>query len=192
MRVELPGGLVVEALDPEHRNFGSLREERQGVMLHYDASRSDAGSLGWFRNPAFAFSYNHIVFDDGSFLEMAPLDKRAYHAGYCRGHRPDLHPGVTYEDANSAFFGLCAAAEPGDTITEEQMATMAALVRLYFQSSGWDLAVDSSRITTHSAEAIYRRGHARAGQLGRKVDPEGPSDHPGYPLFTRDDVIEAL
>ena len=172
--VELPGGLVVEALDPERRNFGSLREKRQGVMLHYDASPSDEGSLAWFRNPAFEFSYNHIVFDDGSFLEMAPLDKRALHAGCCRGNRPDLYSDVMYGDANSAFFGLCAAAEPGDTITQAQMATMAALVRLYFQRHEWDLVIDSSRITTHSAEAIYRRGHARAGKLGRKVDPEGP------------------
>ena len=192
MRVELPGNLVVEELDPERRNFNELLEERQGVMLHYDDSVGDEASLAWFRNPKFEFSYNHIVFDDGSFLEMAPSDKRAWHAGCCKGHRRDIYSNVTYRDANSAFYGLCAAARPGDTITRAQMATMAALVRRYFQRHGWHVERETWRITTHSAEAIYKRDHARAGELGRKVDPEGPMEHPGYPLFTRAQVIAAL
>lgn len=189
MRVRLPGNLVVEELDPEHRNFRELKEERQGVMLHYDGSRDDEAALKWFRDPEFKYSYNHIVFDDGSFLEMAPSDKRAFHAGYCRGHRRDLYPDVRYRDANSAFYGLCAAAKPRDTITPAQMATMAALVRRYFQRHGWRLPTECWRITTHSAEAIYKRDHAHAGELGRKLDPEGPD--PARPLFTREQVIAA-
>ena len=137
-------------------NWGVLREKRLGVMLHYDGSASDAGALSWFKHPDCKVSYNKLVLDPGNVVQIAPDDKRAWHAGICRPSTPDL----VYADANSAFYGLCIAARPGDPFHLPQKGTMIRLMVEYFQTEGWPLS-ESWRLTSHHLEAWPRE---------RKVD----------------------
>lgn len=143
------------------QNHEPLTERRVGVMIHYDASRSDKGAVAWLTtDPTCRVSYHWLVTDDGTAHTIAPHDRRAWHAGRCRSSDPQR---LAYRDANSAFYGVAVAATAGDTITAPQLATVARLVRECFERERWPLA-DTWRIVGHSSEAWHR---------GRKHDPEG-------------------
>ena len=153
-----------------------LREIRKGVMLHYDASRSDAGAVVWLSPPDIRASYNLIVYDDGSWTTVAPLEARAWHAGKCRPSEGV----VAYEDANSAFYGIAILNSGREDVTPRQMITTAWLTRRLFLRHGWSVG-EIWRLTTHSAEAWPR---------GRKIDPEGPD--PLNPILSRADILDLL
>lgn len=138
-------------------------------MLHYDASASDPGAVAWLtRDPRAQVSYQALVLDDGSVVQVAPWDVRAWHAGICR---PSAHP-LAYHDANSAFYGIAAAARDGDAITEPQYGTILRLVLERFAAHHWPLD-HTWRLVGHDAEAWPR---------GRKHDPTG-SD-PAHPVLS--------
>jgi N-acetyl-anhydromuramyl-L-alanine amidase AmpD len=153
------------------RNWGTVREPRIGVMLHYDASVSDASGLAWLRTADIGVSYNYYVLDDGTEHVIAPPDARAHHAGTCRPSDPRL----VYRDANSAFWGVSIAATSGERATQAQLRAVADLCAQLFKRQGWEPCRDIWRIVGHNAEAWPR---------GRKPDPEGwdPYDPPPGPL----------
>jgi N-acetyl-anhydromuramyl-L-alanine amidase AmpD len=139
-------------------------------MLHYDASSSDAGAVQWLRHdPRAKVSYNWLVLDSGNIIEIAPHDKRAWHAGCCRSDDARLK----YQDANSAFYGISLAATVGDVATREAKRSIADLCITLFGNEGWAFT-EVWRIVSHRTQAVYCSGHAKAGRRGRKNDPEGP------------------
>ncbi len=158
-----------------NRKWGTPREPRIGVMLHYDASVSDAGAVNWFSHPDCRVSYQLLVLDDGSFVRIAPDDARAWHAGRCRPSDSRL----TYRDANSAFYGIAAATNDKVDVTPLQTATIAFLTRRYFDRHGWPLT-DVWRITGHRNEAGFRG----------KSDPEGGDLN--NPILAIEDVRQLL
>lgn len=137
-----------------------LRDERRGVMLHYDGSGSDRGAVQWFGDPRCRVSYNVLVLDDGDYVQIAPDEARAWHAGRCATSDPAQLP---YTDANSAFYGVAIASSGKEAVTPVQLLTVAALCRGYFRKHGWPLG-QTWRIVSHRSEATPR---------GRKTDPEG-------------------
>jgi N-acetyl-anhydromuramyl-L-alanine amidase AmpD len=154
---------------PVRQNWGSLREARVGVMVHYDGSASDAGAVSWLtRHPDARVSYQRLVLDDGQVVKIAPDDARAWHAGTCRPSGAHL----PYTDGNSAFYGVALAAKPGDTVTRPQLEALARCIREWFRAEGWPLT-DWWRITDHAAEAWPR---------GRKVDVGDLLRYEGAPL----------
>lgn len=156
--------------------YNDVREKRVGVMLHYDASGTDAGAMSWFSHKDCRVSYHYLVLDDGGYVSIAPLDKRAWHAGACRPSDPKL----TYTDANSAFYGIAAATNDRVDVTPLQLLTIAWLTRRLFAREGWP-TLDLWRITGHREEAWPR---------GRKTDPQGGSlDNP---IFSPADVRQLL
>lgn len=160
---------------PLRQNWNTLTESRIGVMLHYDASTSDKGSIAWFSHELCKVSYNHMVLDSGNIVPIAPDDMRAWHAGVCRSSDPRL----VYRDANSAFYGVSIAATVGESATLEAKRSVASLCLYYFSAHGWPLS-DVWRIVSHRRHAVFParlpngEPHPRAGQYGRKSDPEGP------------------
>lgn len=154
-----------------------LREPRLGVMLHYDASASDEGSLAWLRDPRIRVSYNWLILDNGSQHTIAPIDARAWHAGVCRSSDPVRLP---YKDANSAFYGISLAARPPDVATEAAKDAMARLVVSLFARHGWPLS-EVWRIVGHGTEAWPR---------GRKIDPVGPD--PRHPVLDPEWIRTAI
>ena len=157
--------------------YSNLRQDRVGVMLHYDGSGTDEGSMAWFANPKCGVSYNYLVLDDGDYVEIAPESKRAWHAGVCRPSDPERLP---YEDANSAFYGIAAATSGKVDVTPLQVLTVAFLTSMLFRKHDWPVS-DTHRIVTHRSEAWKR---------GRKKDPEG-SDL-SNPIFMKADIVQLL
>lgn len=132
--------------------------KRIGIMLHYDASTSDAGGIAWLKSPDCKVSYTWAVRDDGSVVEIAPENARAYHAGVCKPSSDRL----AYTDANSAFYGIALTAKAGDEVTPAQFESVLTLCRRLYAKHGWPL-LETWRITGHAAEAWPR---------GRKADPD--------------------
>lgn len=140
-------------------NWNTLYESRKGICLHFDASASDAGAVEFLlRDPACKTSYNKLILDDGTVVEVAPDHARAWHAGVCRPSEQV----PTYKDANSAFYGVAFAAREKDVVTPEQFQAAVRLLTQYMRKHGW---TDVQRhITDHAAEAWPR---------GRKTDIRG-------------------
>lgn len=142
----------------------TLREDRQGIMLHYDASASDISAVAWLEDDARAGgTYHFLVLDDGRIITLAPLTTRPWHAGVCRPS-----PAFNYHDANSATYGISIAATDGEQATSAQMTSVARLCQYLYWLEGWDLD-EEWRITGHSDEAWPR---------GRKADPRGTGTVP--------------
>lgn len=149
---------------PKAKAWGKLKGFRQGICLHYDASRSDKGAVAWLEDDArVEVSYHYLVLDDGEILQIAPPGTRAYHAGVCRPSRKEF----TYADANSALYGVSIAATDGETATLKQLESVVALCHYLFWLEGWN-PKDDWRITGHDAEAWPR---------GRKIDPTGSDEN---------------
>jgi N-acetyl-anhydromuramyl-L-alanine amidase AmpD len=160
---------VTHPTAPFRKNWGELTEPRIGVMVHFDASTTDEGAIKWFTMEGCKVSYNFMVMDSGNIIPIAPADKRAWHAGPCKS--PDKR--LVYRDANSAFYGISIAATVGDVATVEQKRSVTALCLSLFQDHGWPIS-DTWRIVSHRQHAVFPKGHPKAGQYGRKSDPEGP------------------
>lgn len=155
-------------------NWNKLVEKRLGIMAHYDDSSSDAGAVEWMlRDPRCKLSYNVLVLDDGTVVQVAPENARAWHAGVCRPSDPDHMP---YKDANSAFYGIAVAASGKDKITEPQKQALIELCVRLMKKHGW---TEPWCITSHALEAWPR---------GRKVDIGNV-----YPIEqARQDILAAL
>ncbi len=140
--------------------WDELRQPRLGVMLHYTAGTDQSGVQWLLFDPKCAVSYNKLVLDDGTVVQVAPDDARAYHAGVCRSD------GIVpkYEDANSAFYGVAIAAEQGDTVTPAQFEMVMYACVGYFRANNWPAEQVTLRLTDHAAQAWPR---------GRKVDTRG-------------------
>lgn len=153
-----------------------LGEPRVGVMLHYDGSGSDRGGVEWFADPRCRVSYNWLVLDDGSYVEIAPPECAAWHAGRCTPSDPRL----SYRSANRGLYGISAATNDRTDVTPLQLLTIAWLTRRCFEREGWPVT-DGWRIVGHSSEAVNRDG-----TRGRKIDPEGPDQK--NPIYSPEDV----
>jgi len=156
-------------------------EPRLGVMLHYDASGTDAGAMAWFADPRCGVSYHYLVLDDGSYASIAPLACAAWHAGRCRTSDPTRLP---YRSANRAFYGIAAATDNRVDVTPLQLLTIAWLTRRLFDREGWPVT-DTWRIVSHRSEAVNKDG-----SRGRKSDPEGSDLR--NPIFSPDDIRQLL
>lgn len=166
--------------------WSEVREKRQGVMLHYDGSSTDRGAVSWLCDSRSRVSYHYLVLRDGTWVSFAPLNKRAWHAGYCKASDERL----TYDDANSAFYGVSIAAGTGETATIGQILTTASIVRGLYKINKWYPKEEGWRLVSHASEAIFGPGHPREGEYGRKMDPEGPN--PDRPILCTNEIRQLL
>lgn len=155
-------------------------DSRMGVMLHYDASMSDRGAVEWFKDPRCKVSYNYLVLDDGTVVEIAPVTGGAWHAGKCKPDEEWLRHAAPYPSANRALWGVAAATTDGVDVTARQLLSVAWVTRTLFSLMEWPVT-DGWRIVGHSAHAWER---------GRKSDPEG-SD-PKNPILSVADVRDLV
>jgi N-acetyl-anhydromuramyl-L-alanine amidase AmpD len=157
-----------------------LYEPRQGLLLHYDDSSDDKNAVLWLtKDPRCHVSYNRLYLDNGEMVQIAPDDKRAWHAGVCSPSNPQQ---LFYKDANSAFHGWAIAASDKDVVKPLQYGRLLNDAVVLFKKHGW---TEVWRVTTHHLEAWPR---------GRKVDIEGTN--PKRPVFDlakfRTDLQERL
>lgn len=146
-------------------NFNAeLREPRIGVMLHYPACDFNT-AVAYCCDPASKVAYHVVIAGDGAAVQLCPWDSRAWHAGVCR-------PSTTsrsYEDANSAFYGIALSGGPAfGPPTDAQEQTLNSILYDRFEAHAWSLS-EWYRVVSHGAEAWPR---------GRKDDPEGSGPVP--------------
>lgn len=169
--MRLPTPVMLEKVETDAYYPDVPVEMRQGIALHYDASSTDAGAVSWFKDPRCRVSYNYLVLDDGSYVEIAPVSGGAWHVGRSR---PSAR--FDYRSGNRALWGIAVSTNDRVDATLWQHLTVAHLCRVLFAVAGWDTD-EVWRITTHAAEAAPR---------GRKVDPIG--NDPDNPILNVDDV----
>lgn len=132
--------------------WGAVTKPRMGVMLHYSAG-TDVSGVEWLLfDPRCQVSYNWLVLDDGTVVNVAPKEARAWHAGDCR----PSDAVYDYHDANSSFYGLAIAAEDGDVTTPIQFDTVVQMVTGLFREHHWPADQVRARLTDHAAEAWPR------------------------------------
>jgi N-acetyl-anhydromuramyl-L-alanine amidase AmpD len=178
---------VVINLAAKNYNAPVPYSSRVGIMLHFDASRTDQGAINWFDDSEFLLSYNRAYTDNGRRIRLTPaIENRAYHAGKCRSDSR------VHDAANSAFYGLAITAGDGQVATTEQFTAIcvdAAVIARYHQlrgDPGWELANIDYWITGHEDWAIFNSKDNPSspklwGKLGRKHDPTGENPKKGLP-----------
>ena len=72
--------------------YSGLREERQGICLHYDGRGSDRGSMQWFAAARCKLSFNLLVPHARSFVRIAPDTLPSVPARLRRPSRPRRLP----------------------------------------------------------------------------------------------------
>ena len=162
-------------------NFNAaLREPRIGCMVHYSAGDFNS-TVQWCCDPASRVSYHVVIAGDGAAVQLVPWDARAWHAGKCSPSRESR----SYEDANSAFYGIALSGGPEfGPPTDAQEQTLNSILWDRFQEHGWPVA-EWWRVVGHDTEAAPR---------GRKADPTGDSHGygPAHPWLSLDGVRAAL
>lgn len=152
---------------------------RQAVMLHFDDSSDDHSAEEWFHDPKCHVSYNRLVLDDGSVVQITPtMEHAAWHAGVC-----------LTANANRAFYGIAAATDTSTPVTAKQLEAIAHDCAALFAMNKWPAADVTKRIVGHEDEACFPNG-----KLGRKIDPTGlHADRPILSkLAVRHRVLELL
>ena len=130
------------------------------IVLHADASASEAGTLAWFQNPTSKVSYHVLIGRDGTAYRVVPDDRTAWHAG--RSSHPAC---LDRNSVNSESLGLSFANrhDGHEPITDAQRATAHGIL------AAWRTAFPTIvAVTTHAQVAP-----------GRKTDPE---DIPNFRL----------
>lgn len=90
-------------LSPHHGPRIGARPIRL-IVLHADASPSEAGTLSWFQNPASKVSYHVLIGRDGTRYRVVPDNRVAWHAGV------STHPScVNPKSVNTESLGLSFA-----------------------------------------------------------------------------------
>lgn len=132
---------------PNHNSRGT--NEIKVIILHADASPSEAGTLSWLQSSQSKVSYHVLVGRDGTAYQCVPYDRRAWHAG--KGSWEGI------KDVNAVSVGLSYANRNNgiEPITPVQLATMRTLIADLRARYG------PLPVTTHARVAP-----------GRKTDPE--------------------
>lgn len=171
---------------PKSPNFNAdLREPRIGCALHYPECDFNT-AVSWCCTPKGPtndnpVSYHVIIAGDGAAVQLVPWDARAWHMGVCKPSRESR----SYEDANSAFYGIALAGGPAfGPPTSAQEQTLNSILWDRFQEHGWPVQ-EWWRIVGHDSEAA---------PPGRKHDPTGDSHGygPAHPWLSLDGVRAAL
>lgn len=178
----MPANIYIEPkfrgklINPRNKPYRDVTEPRIGVMLHFDASSSDKSGVDWFLHPDCTVGYNWYILDDGSYYEIVPFDKAAYHAGACKPSNSALR----YNSANAAFIGIAIAAKDGEQATIAQVHTAAFLTRVAFHRLKFN-PEETWRITGHEDEAWTR---------GRRADPTG--SNPKQPVLSKQAIRDLV
>jgi N-acetylmuramoyl-L-alanine amidase len=118
------------------------------IVLHADASPSEASTLAWFVDPASKVSYHILIGRQGTVYRIVEESRRAWHAGKSEW------PGM--RDVNGSSLGLSFANrhDGKEALTPIQMTVARDII------ADWKARYPIEAVTTHAAVSP-----------GRKTDP---------------------
>lgn len=135
-------------------------DERSGnapvscIVLHATVEPTTEGTIGIFLDKARKVSAHFVVGKDGRIVQMAPLEKRAWHAGN------SIWEGVKRVNDYSIGIEMVNLNDGKDPYPEPQVQAVAKIIR--FVRVHYD--IPDSRIVSHAQIAL---------PPGRKSDPLG-------------------
>ena len=144
----------------ESPNHSKRPEPPRVIVLHATGPGTTRNVLEWMRLPQSKVSYHGLIASDGTYYQVVPDDRAAWHAGVSEWN------GV--KNINGISLGL-AFVNPNNGVTPltpQQIAIAKGVIQYWRQQYATIEAV-----TTHAAVALPK---------GRKSDPEAV---PNFRLF---------
>lgn len=148
-------------------NRTKRREPVRWLCVHWTGG-SFASSVDWCCRKESRVSYHAIINLDGSIAQLVPWDYAAWAVGWSKPPAEWL----TFTSGNHSSESIALAGAPPKPPTAAQVAALVQLLAERMRARGWG-AQDVHRILGHDQVAVYEPGHKKAGQFGRKPDPQG-------------------
>lgn len=149
------------------------------IVLHADADSEVEHSLAWCCSRQSKVSYHYLIGRTGRVYELVSPIYSAWAVGVSR--MPDLPSAARYgPSGNPSINGSSISISFGnrndekEPFTELELDAGARLVVELRRMRGFVLPIEN--ITTHKAVAVFPIGHPKAGQVGRKTDPDALFD----------------
>ena len=124
------------------------------IVVHATLEPTTEGTIGIFLTPEKRVSAHFVVGRDGRVVQMAPVEKRAWHAG------TSVLDGLGKVNDFSVGIEMVTLNDGKDSYPPEQVEAVAGIIRLI--RSQYD--VPDARIVSHAQVAL---------PAGRKSDPAG-------------------
>ena len=128
------------------------------IVLHADASDSEAATLSWLQSPESKVSYHVLIGRDGTVYQIVPVALRAWHAGVSGfGGHTDVNTysiGISFGNKNDGK----------EKYTDQQYAVGAALVASLMKQFP---KVTLDRGTTHAIIAPTRKNDPLGFDMAR-------------------------
>jgi N-acetylmuramoyl-L-alanine amidase len=116
------------------------------IIVHADASKSEASTIAWLADPASKVSYHYLIGRDGRVYQFVPDERKAWHAGV------SVFNGQP--DCNRYSIGVSFANDQvGERFPVVQVDAGVALCAMLCGRHGIEL----DRITTHAIVAPDRK-----------------------------------
>lgn len=147
--------------------------------------------MDWCNRDESDVSYHAIIAPDGRIAQLVDWNLAAWSVGWAKS----IDPRVVFAStktvckSNHASESIALAGAPPKRPTQQQVDMLVGLLVYRFVQLGWTKD-DVWRIWGHDDCAIFDPKHVRAGQFGRKPDPQGSGWLPLEPIRRR--VFELL
>ncbi len=135
-----PDGKTVPFDDTPNKSRGEITPEY--LVMHYTASGTLRGTVGWFNNPDANASAHLVIGHDGSVIQMGRFNQRLWHAGRSRlGGRTNFNAfSIGIEIVNWGKLSRMSrgwASWTGAAVPQERVAV--ATHKLDSRESGWEV-----------------------------------------------------
>ncbi len=138
------------------------------IVVHWTGG-SYASARDWCLRDESDVSYHELLGRvPGEWCELVPVDRAAWSVGHARSDDDR----IAFGNGNQASWNIALSGAPPIRPTEWQVGTLIERLAVRMPQFGWG-AEDVWRIRGHGQLAVFGPTHARAGQRGRKDDPEG-------------------
>lgn len=160
-------------------NKTKRREQLQFICVHWSGGSYES-SLDWCLREESEVSYHMLIGPTGIATQIVPWEYAAWAVGYAKS----IDFRVAFKNANHASISIALAGGPPTEPTIQQVQALELWILDRMRAAGWGKD-DVWRIWGHNQCAVYGPTYKKAGQFGRKPDPEGSNWLPLEPLRKR-------
>jgi N-acetyl-anhydromuramyl-L-alanine amidase AmpD len=153
------------------------REWVSWLCVHWTGG-TYASAVDWCMRAESEVSY-HVILGraKGERADLVPWE----YAAWSVGHAKPPAPWLAFRSGNHTSESIALAGGPPTPPTEWQRDELVRLLAERMRHHGWG-AHDVHRILGHDQVAVFKPGHPRAGEFGRKPDPQGSGWLPLEPI----------
>lgn len=139
------------------------------VGVHWSGGTYQS-ALDWCLRDESEVSYHDLIGrTSGEFAGLVPWRT---HAAWAVGYAKSPDPRIAWVQPNRGTINVALSGGPPTPPSDWQYRTLVDAIAEYFDALAWD-ASESFRILGHDDMAVFDPKHERAGEFGRKDDPQG-------------------